>query len=62
MDVAQSPPMSWEDQVQEEEEEQERHSSTRGDSQPGPSPRHWKVVTLVMSLWLRRVPNNKTLM
>ena len=37
MNVAQSPPMSWEDWVQ-EEEERERHSSTRGDSQPGPSP------------------------
>ena len=37
MDVTQSPPMTWEDRVQEEEEEQERHSSTRGDSQPGPS-------------------------
>ena len=34
MEVAQSPPLSWEDQVQEEEEdEQERHSSTGGDSQ-----------------------------
>ena len=37
MDIAQSPPMTWEDWVQEEEEEQERHSSTGGDSQPGPS-------------------------
>ena len=38
MDVAWSPPMSWEDWVQEEEEEWERHSSTRGDSQLGLSP------------------------
>ena len=37
MDVAQSPAMTWEDWVQEEEEEQERCSSTKGDSQPGPS-------------------------
>ena len=35
MDVTRSPPMTWEDRVQEEEEEQERHSSTGGDSQPG---------------------------
>ena len=33
MEVTQSPPMTWEDWVQEEEEECERHSST-GDSQP----------------------------
>ena len=37
MDIAQSPPMTWEDWVQ-EEEEQERRSSTGGDSQLGPSP------------------------
>ena len=37
MDVARSPPMSWEDWVQ-EEEERERYSSTGGDSQPGLSP------------------------
>ena len=37
MDVTQSPPMTWEDWVQEEEEERERCSSTRGDSQLGPS-------------------------
>ena len=37
MEVARSPPLSWEDQVQEEEDEQERHSSTEGDSQPCPS-------------------------
>ena len=36
MEVARSPPMTWEDRVQ-EEEERERHSSTRGDSQPDPS-------------------------
>ena len=36
MEVAWSPPMTWEDQVQ-EEEECERHSSTGGDSQPCPS-------------------------
>ena len=61
MDIAQSRPMTWEDQVQEEEEERERHSSTGGDSQLGPSPPHWKIVTLVTSPWLRRVPNNVTL-
>ena len=33
MEVARSPPMTWEDWVQ-EEEECERHSSTEGDSQP----------------------------
>ena len=33
MEVARSPPMTWEDWVQ-EEEEHERHSSTGGDSQP----------------------------
>ena len=32
------PPLSWEEQVQEEEDEQERHSSIGGDSQPCPSP------------------------
>ena len=37
MEVAQSPPLSWEDWVWEEEDEQERHSSTEGDSQPCPS-------------------------
>ena len=37
MEVAQSPPLSWEDWVQEEEDEQERCSSV-GDSQPCPSP------------------------
>ena len=37
MDVTWSPPMTWEDWVQEEEEECERHSSTRGDSQLCPS-------------------------
>ena len=36
MEVTWSPPMTWEDQVQEEEEEHERRSSTRGDSQPCP--------------------------
>ena len=34
MEVAQSPPLSWEDRVQEEEDKQERHSSVGGDSQP----------------------------
>ena len=38
MEVAQSPPLSWEDRVQEEEDKQERHSSVGGDSQPCPSP------------------------
>ena len=38
MEVTQSPPLSWEEQVQEEEDEQERHSSIGGDSQPCPSP------------------------
>ena len=38
MEVAQSPPLSWEDRVQEEEDEQERHSSVGGDSQPCLSP------------------------
>ena len=38
MEVTQSPPLSWEDRVQEEEDEQERHSSVRGDSQPCLSP------------------------
>ena len=38
MEVAQSPPLSWEDQVWEEEDKQERHSSVGGDSQPCPSP------------------------
>ena len=38
MEVAQSPPLSWEDWVQEEEDKQERHSSVGGDSQPCPSP------------------------
>ena len=38
MEVAQSPPLSWEDWVREEEDEQERHSSVGGDSQPCPSP------------------------
>ena len=38
MEVTQSPPLSWEDQVREEEDEQERHSSIGGDSQPCPSP------------------------
>ena len=37
MEVAQSPPLSWEDQVREEEEEQEGHLSTEGDSQQCPS-------------------------
>ena len=37
MEVTRSPPMTWEDQVQEEEEEHKRHSSTGGDSQPCPS-------------------------
>ena len=37
MDLAQSPSMSWEDQVQ-EEEEQERHSSMAGDSKPSSPP------------------------
>ena len=37
MEVTQSPPLSWEDQVREEEDEQERHSSIGGDSQPCPS-------------------------
>ena len=36
MEVTQSPPMTWEDWVQ-EEEECERCSSTGGDSQPDPS-------------------------
>ena len=38
MEVAQSPPLSWEDRVWEEEDEQERHSSVGGDSQLCPSP------------------------
>ena len=38
MEVAQSPPLSWEEWVQEEEDEQERHSSIGEDSQPCPSP------------------------
>ena len=38
MEVAQSPPLSWEERVQEEEDEQDRHSSIGGDSQPCPSP------------------------
>ena len=38
MEVAQSPPLSWEDWVREEEDEQERHSSIGGDSQPCLSP------------------------
>ena len=38
MEVAQSPPLSWEDRVREEEDEQERRSSVGGDSQPCPSP------------------------
>ena len=33
MEIAWSPPLSWEDQVQEEEDEQERHLSTGGESQ-----------------------------
>ena len=37
MEVTRSPPMTWEDRVQEEEEECERHSSTGGDSHPDPS-------------------------
>ena len=40
MEVAQSPPLSWEDRVREEEDEQERHSSIGGDSRPCPSPTH----------------------
>ena len=36
MEVAQSPPMTWEDRVW-EEEECKWHSSTGGDSQPDPS-------------------------
>ena len=38
MEVTKSPPLSWEDRVQEEEDEQEKHSSVGGDSQPCPSP------------------------
>ena len=38
MEVTQSPPLSWEDRVQEEEDKQERRSSVGGDSQPCPSP------------------------
>ena len=38
MEVTQSPPLSWEERVQEEEDEQDRHSSIGGDSQPCPSP------------------------
>ena len=38
MEVAQSPPLSWEERVQEEEDEKDRHSSIGGDSQPCPSP------------------------
>ena len=37
MKGAWSPPLSWEERVQEEEDKQERCSSTRGDSQPCPS-------------------------
>ena len=46
MEVAQSPPLSWEDQVQEEEDEQERHSSIGGDSQPCPSPTHMEGCSI----------------
>ncbi len=38
MEVARSPPLSWEERVQEEEDEKDRHSSIGGDSQPCPSP------------------------
>ena len=38
MEVAQSPPLSWEDWAWEEEDKQERHSSVGGDSQLCPSP------------------------
>ena len=37
MEVAQSPPLTWEDQVWEEEIEQEGHLSTEGESQQYPS-------------------------
>ena len=37
MEVTRSPPMTWEDRVQEEEDEFERCSSTRGDFQLRPS-------------------------
>ena len=37
MEVAWSPPLSWEDWVREEEEEQEGHFSTEDDSQQCPS-------------------------
>ena len=37
MEVAQSPPLSWKDRVQEEEDKQERHFSIGGDSQLCPS-------------------------
>ena len=37
MEVAQSPPMTWEDWVQQDEDEREGCSSTRGDSRACPS-------------------------
>ena len=46
MEVARSPPLSWEDQVREEEDEQERHSSIGGDSQPCPSPAHMEGCSI----------------
>ena len=38
MEGTQSPPLSWEERVEEEEDEKDRHSSIGGDSQPCPSP------------------------
>ena len=46
MEVAQSPPLSWEERVQEEEDKQERHSSIGGDSQPYPSPTHMEGCSI----------------
>ena len=46
MEVAQSPPLSWEEWVQEEEDEQERHSSIGGDSQPCLSPVHMEGCSI----------------
>ena len=46
MEVAQSPPLSWEERVQEKEDEQERHSSIGGDSQPCLSPTHMEGCSI----------------
>ena len=51
MEVTQSPPLSWEDWVQEEEDEQERHSSIGGNSQPCPSPARMEACS-VSDVWM----------